>query len=61
MQCALLDAAYPGLHQKPLDTTIGQLLAPYAPEAAGATENKTTMKKCTNFAGCFDGRGCAPV
>ncbi len=29
--------------------------------AAGATANKTTMKKCTNFAGHFDGRGGAPV
>jgi hypothetical protein len=29
--------------------------------AAGTTANKTTMTKCTNFAGRFDGRGGAPV
>jgi hypothetical protein len=32
-----------------------------APAAAGATGNTTTMKKYTNFAGHFDGRGGAPV
>jgi hypothetical protein len=30
-------------------------------EATRATANKTTMKKCTNFAGHLDGRGSAPV
>jgi hypothetical protein len=30
-----------------------------APVAARATANKTTMKKFTNFAGHFDGRGGA--
>jgi hypothetical protein len=29
--------------------------------AAGATANKTTMKKFTNFFGHFDGGGGAPV
>jgi hypothetical protein len=29
--------------------------------AAGATANKTTMKKCTNFAGQFNGCGGVPV
>jgi hypothetical protein len=31
MQCALPDAACPGLHRKPLDAAIGQLLTPYCP------------------------------
>jgi hypothetical protein len=38
------------------DYSLRRALAP-----AGATANKTTMKKCTNFAGHFDGRGGAPV
>jgi hypothetical protein len=29
--------------------------------ATGATANKTTMKKCANFAGHFDSHGGAPV
>jgi hypothetical protein len=35
----------------------GNYLLRIAPAAARATANKTTMKKCTNFAGHFDGRG----
>jgi hypothetical protein len=32
-----------------------------APAATRATANKTTMNKCTHFAGHFDGRDGAPV
>jgi hypothetical protein len=32
-----------------------------APAAARATTNTTTKKKCTNFAGHFDGLRSAPV
>jgi hypothetical protein len=32
-----------------------------APAAFRATANKTTMNKCTHFAGYFNGRGSAPV
>jgi hypothetical protein len=39
----------------------GNYLLCIAPAAAKATVNKTTLKKCTNFAGHFDGHGGAPV
>jgi hypothetical protein len=34
----------------------GNYLLCIAPAAAGATANTTAKKKCTNFAGHFDGR-----
>ncbi len=61
MRCASPNAACPGLHWKPLDTSIGQLLTLYCPGSRGATVNKTTMIKCTIFAGHLDGHGGAPV
>jgi hypothetical protein len=40
---------------------LGNYLLRIAPAAARATANKTTMNKCTHFAGYFDSRGSAPV
>jgi len=42
------DAAWPGLHWKPLDAAIGRQLAPYHP-------------KCTHFVGRFNGHHNAVV
>jgi hypothetical protein len=39
----------------------GNYLLCITPAATRAPENKTMMKKCTNFAGHFDGRSGAPV
>ncbi len=49
---------YPGSHWMPPSSNY---LLCIAPAAARATENKTTKKKWTNFAGHFDGRGGVPV
>jgi hypothetical protein len=49
---------YSGSHWTP---PLGNYSLRIAPAATGVTANKTTMKKCTNIAGRFDGRGCAPV
>jgi hypothetical protein len=49
---------YSGSHQTP---PSGDYSLRIAPAAAGVTANKTTMKKCTNFAGHFDGHGRVPV
>ena len=49
---------YLGSHWTP---PLGNYLLRIAPMAARATANKTTMKKWTNFACHFDGRGSAPV
>jgi hypothetical protein len=49
---------YPGSHWTP---PSGNYLLRIAPVAARATANETTLKKWTNFAGHFDGRGSAPV
>jgi hypothetical protein len=40
---------------------LGEYSLCIAPAAARATANRTTIKKWTNFAGHFDGRGSAPV
>jgi hypothetical protein len=40
---------------------LGNYLLRIALTATGVTGNTTTMKKCTKFAGHFDGRGGAPV
>ena len=55
------NVACPGLHQKPLNTTIGQLLSLYCPCGRQGDIKQNNDKKCTNFAVCFDGRGGAPV
>ncbi len=49
---------YPGSRWMP---SLGDYSLPVALAAAGATANKTMMKKGTNFAGHFDGHGGAPV
>ncbi len=58
---ASTNAACPGLLRKPLDATIGQLLAPYCPSGTRATGKQTTINKYTYKAGHFDGRGGVPV
>ncbi len=55
------DAAWPGLHQKPLNATIGQLLAPYHPGGHQGDNQNNDYAKCTHFAGRFDGHRVAPV
>jgi hypothetical protein len=49
---------YPRSHWTP---PSGNYLLRIAPAAARATANEKMMKKWTNFAGHFDGRGSAPV
>jgi hypothetical protein len=49
---------YSGSHWTPI---LGDYSLRMAPAAAEATANKTTLKKCNNFAGHFDGRGRVPV
>ncbi len=57
MLLILPNATCPGLYWKPLDATNYSLHS--TPVAARATANNTMMKKCTNFAGQFDGRSSA--
>ena len=57
MQNTLPDAACPGLHRKPLDATIEQLLAPHCPGSHQGDSKQNNNDKCTNFAGHFDGYG----
>jgi hypothetical protein len=56
--CPMHIQGYPESHWTPLS---GNYLLCIAPAAARTTANKTTMKKWTNVAGHFDGRGGAPV
>jgi hypothetical protein len=49
---------YSGSHWTPPPGNYSLCIAPVA---TGATANKTTMTKFTNFAGHFDGRGGVPV
>jgi hypothetical protein len=49
---------YPGSHWT---LPLGDYSRRIAPVAAGATTNKTTMKKCSNFAGHFDSCSGVPV
>ena len=58
---ASLDAACPGLLQKPLDATMGNYLLGITPVAARATGKQTTIKKYTYKAGPFNGHVDAPV
>jgi len=51
----LPNAACPGLHQKPLDAAIRQLLAPYRPSGRQGNNQQNDNAKCTHFAGRFDG------
>ncbi len=55
------DAACPGLHQKPLDVAIGQLLAPYHPGGHQGDNQHNDDATCTHFAGHFDGHRDAAV
>jgi hypothetical protein len=61
IQTASPDVACPGLPQKPLDATIGQLLALYCPSGRQGSSKQIADKKWTKFAGHFDGHGGAPV
>jgi hypothetical protein len=61
MQIVSPNAACPGLHWKPLDAAIGQLLTLYHPGGRQGDSKQTMMKKCTNFAGHFDGCGGALI
>ena len=48
------DLAWPGLHRKPLDAAIGQLLAPYCPGGRQGNNQQNNNAKCTHFAVHFD-------
>ena len=61
MHVALFDAACPGLHRKPLDTAIRQLLAPYCSRGRHGNSKQNNNVKCTHFAGHFDGHGSASI
>ncbi len=49
------DAACPGLHKKPLNAAIGQLIAPYRPGGRQGDNQQNDNAKCTHFAGHVDG------
>jgi hypothetical protein len=55
------NSACPGLHSKPLDATIGQLLTPYCPSGCQGNSKQNNNKKITNFAGHSDACGGALV
>ena len=62
VHCPILpNAAWPGLHQKPLDAAIGWLLAPYRPGGRQGDNQHNDYETCTHFAGPFDGHCDAPV
>ncbi len=51
------NAAWPGLHWKPLDAAIGRLLALYRPGGHQGDSKQNNGVTCSHFAGRFD--GCA--
>ena len=55
IQSASPDAAWPGLHWKPPDAVIGQLLAPYCPGGCQGNNQHNNNGTCTHFVGSFDG------
>ncbi len=55
------DAAWPGLHQKPLNAAIGRLLAPYRPGGRQGDNQHRDNAKYTHFDGHFDGDRDAAV
>jgi hypothetical protein len=61
MHHVLPDAACPGLYRKPLDATIGQLLAPYHPSGCQGNRQKNNNARIYLLAGCFNGHSNALV
>ena len=64
IRSALPDAAWQGLHRKPLDAAIGQLPAPYLPGGRqGDNQLKNDYATCTHFdfVGHFDDHHDAAV
>jgi hypothetical protein len=57
----LPDAACLGLHWKPLDAAIGQLLAPYRLGGHQGDSKQNNDVLCTHFDGHFDGHRDAAV
>ena len=55
------NAAWPGLHRKPLDAAIGLLLAPYYPMGRQGGNQLNDDATCTHFVGRFDGHCNAAV
>ena len=55
------NAASPGLHWKPLDAAIRQLLTPYGPGCRQGDNQQNNDAKCTQFFGHFDGHRNATV
>jgi hypothetical protein len=60
-QCHAHCAACQGLHPKPLETAIRQLLALYCPGSSQGPMQITMKKKYTYFAGHFNDHGNASV
>jgi len=58
---ASLDAACPWLHRKPLDATIGQLLALYCFGGHQGNSKQNNDVLCAHFDGHFDGHRDAVV
>ncbi len=54
MNVALPDVARPGLHQKPLDAAIGQLLAPYSPGSHQGDSKQNEDANYVHFADHFE-------
>jgi len=55
------NAAFPGLHWKPLDAAIGRLLAPYHLRGRQGDSKQNNDVLCTHFYGHFDGHLDAAV
>ena len=55
------NAACPGLHWKPLDAAIRQLLAPYCLGGRQGNSKQKNNVLCTHFDGRFDGHRDAVV
>ncbi len=61
LQVASPNTAWPGLHQTPLEAAMERLLTPYCPGSCQGDSKQNNNVKCSNFVGCFDGRGGATV
>ena len=60
IQLAFPNAACPGLHQKPLDITIGQLLTPYCPGGRQGNSKQNNDENVPTLL-AISGRGGEPV
>jgi hypothetical protein len=61
IHAALPNAVCPGLHRKPLDAAIGQLLTPYRLGGHQGDRKQNNDVTCTHFDGHFDDHRNAAV